>query len=121
MKMGFHMGVMYNQAQQEYNISGYNAEVDIYNAWVQKNFGKDTYLLMQKMPMPGYPTPTTYNKPIHAIDESFNESRRILESSAVSNEGRIFDMPAGAYYTWNPYALEGQPIITNNQIYGGLR
>ncbi|MCJ7445889.1 MAG: hypothetical protein MUO26_15440 [Methanotrichaceae archaeon] len=121
LKIGFHLGTMYNQAQQGYNISGFNKEVDIYNAWVQKNFGNDSSLLMQKIPMPGYGNvPTMYNKPVHAIDESFNQSRRILGDAAVSNEGRILDMPASAYYTWNPSALGNQPTLTNSQTYGGL-
>ncbi|MDD1752077.1 MAG: hypothetical protein LUQ38_03175, partial [Methanotrichaceae archaeon] len=37
LKIGFHMGQMYALANQGQNISGFNAEVDNYNAWVQKN------------------------------------------------------------------------------------
>lgn len=98
LKMGFHMGTMYNQAQRGINLTGYNAEVDIYNSWVQKNFGNDTTLLMQKMPVPGYNNVAPY---------------------PYSNEGRINDMPAGAYYTWNPPALEEQTARTS-RIIGGL-
>jgi hypothetical protein len=60
--IGFHMGQMYNMAQQGYNISGFNVEVDRYNAWIQQNFGNVPNLLMSRMqenvpgyePMPGY-------------------------------------------------------------------
>ena len=48
LKIGFHIGTMYDQAQRGINVTGYNAEIDIYNAWVQKNFGNDTTLFMQK-------------------------------------------------------------------------
>jgi hypothetical protein len=41
LKIGFHMGQMYTLAQQGQNISGFNAEVDKYSAWVQKNFGNN--------------------------------------------------------------------------------
>jgi hypothetical protein len=61
LKIGFHMGQMYNMAQQGYNINSFNAEVDNYNAWVRQNFGSDPNLIMQKMQegMPGYVPQTT--------------------------------------------------------------
>jgi hypothetical protein len=121
LKVGFQMGMMYSQAQQGYNISGYNAQVDAYNAWVQQNFGNDPALLMQKMPVPGYVGGTSASyKPVHAIDESWNQSRRLLGDAVVSNQGRIMDMPASSYYTWNPSALEGQSTIRNPELYGGM-
>jgi hypothetical protein len=48
LRIGFHMGQMYALANQGQNISGFNAEVDKYNAWVQKNFGDDVNSLMLK-------------------------------------------------------------------------
>ena len=121
LEIGFRMGVMYTQAQQGYNISGYNAQVDAYNAWVQQNFGNDITLFMQKMPGPGYVSGTAASyKPVHAIDESWNQSRRTLGDIVVSNEGRVMGMPASSYYTWNPSALEGQSTIRNSELYGGL-
>ncbi len=119
--MGFHVGMLFNQAQQGINVSGFNTEVDLYNAWVQKNFGNDASLIMQKIPMPGYGNAGSVSyKPVHAIDESWNQSRRTLGDIVVSNEGRIMDMPASSYYTWNPSALEGQATIRNSELYGGL-
>jgi hypothetical protein len=121
LKIGFQMGMMYTQAQQGYNISGYNAQVDAYNAWVQQNFGNDPAMLMQKMPVPGYVGGTSASyKPVHAIDESWNQSRRVLGDTAVSNTGRIMDMPASSYYTWNPSALEGQSRTLDPELYGGM-
>ena len=73
LKIGFKMGQMYALAQQGHNISGFNAEVDKYNEWIQQNFGNDQNLMMSKMPMPGYGNaPPISGKPIHAMDANFN-------------------------------------------------
>jgi len=121
LKIGFHIGQMYTLAQQGYNISGFNTEVDNYNAWVQKNFGNDQNLMMPKMPMPGYSkVPSISSKPIHAIDESFNQSRKILGDAVAWNEGKMMDMPASAYYTWNPNSIPSGSGYANSQTYGGM-
>jgi hypothetical protein len=86
LKMGFKMGQMYTLAQQGHNISGFNAEVDKYNAWVQQNFGNDPNLMLSKMPMPDYSNvPSISNKPIHAMDASFNQSAPSDLRSWLSN------------------------------------
>jgi hypothetical protein len=130
LRIGFHMGQMSALANQGQNISGFNAEVDRYNAWVQQNFGNDPNLMIAKMQetgdvmpkmqetgdgmpkiqgtesvMPGYfPVPRrTSVKPIHVIDASFNQTTPTFPPGVVQN-GRIFDMPAGAWYTtYGPY------------------
>jgi hypothetical protein len=117
-------------AKQGQNVSGFNAEVDRYNAWVQRNFGNDPNLMITKMQetsdgipkmqensgglpkiqgtesvMPSYfPVPRmTSVKPIHKIDASFNRATPTFLPGAVQN-GRIFDMPEGAWYTtYGPY------------------
>ena len=60
--IGFQMGQMYNMAQQGYNISGFNVEVDRYNAWIQQNFGNVPNLLMSRMQenVPGYEPMPSY-------------------------------------------------------------
>ncbi len=56
LKISFHMGQMYALANQGQNISDFNAEVDNYNTWVQKNFGNNASLLMPKTNIgPGAP------------------------------------------------------------------
>ena len=47
--IGFFMGKMATLAIQGYNVTGFNAEVDRFNAWIQQNFGNDTKLMMPKM------------------------------------------------------------------------
>ena len=59
LKVGFHMGQAYNDALKGINVTGFNSEVDVYNAWVRQNFGEDANLMMQKMSGPLiYPNPT---------------------------------------------------------------
>ena len=47
--IGFFMGKMAALASQGFNITGYNAEVDRFNAWIQQKYGNDPSLLMPKM------------------------------------------------------------------------
>ena len=47
---GFFMGKMAAFAIQGINITGYNTEVDRFNAWIQQKYGNDPSLLMQKLP-----------------------------------------------------------------------
>jgi hypothetical protein len=119
LKIGFHMGQMYALAQHGQNISGFNAEVDVYNAWIQQNFGNNPNLMMAKMQetgdvvskiqgteavMPSFiPVPQrTSAKPTHVIDASFNRTPTFLPG--VVQNGQIFDMPEGAWYsTYGPY------------------
>ena len=120
LKIGLKMGQMYALAQQGQNISDFNAEVDKYNAWVQQNLGNDPNLLMPKMQESGYGMPVmqdtgdiipsyipvprrTSAKPIHAIDASFNQTNPTIPPIVIQN-GRISDMPAGAWWTtYGPY------------------
>ncbi|MCX6680511.1 MAG: hypothetical protein NTX42_09150 [Methanothrix sp.] len=52
LKIGFKMGQAYEQAQNGINVSGFNAQVDVYNAWVREHFGEDPMMLMQKLNAP---------------------------------------------------------------------
>jgi hypothetical protein len=122
LRISFHMGQLYALANQGQNISVYNAEVDKYNAWVQKNFGNNQNLTMSKMQELDYinVSPISTGKPIHKIDESFSQSRRILEETIAWNEGRIMGMPTSAYYTWNPDSIPSGSSSINSETYGGL-
>ena len=119
LKIGFHMGQMSALANQGQNISGFNAEVDKYNAWIQQNFGNTPNLTMPNMQETGYgmpkfqdaghimpsyfPIPRTSVKPIHVVDASFNQTIPTFPPGVVQN-GRIFDMPESAWYsTYGPY------------------
>jgi len=78
MQIGWEMRGAYDIAREGQDITGFNALVDKYNAWVRANFGEDANMLMQKMA--GGPVDlskpylvgnnTTNNGIVHAIDAS---------------------------------------------------
>ena len=65
LKIGFKMGQAYEQSLKGINVSGYNAQVDGYNAWVREHFGEDPMLLMQKQN-----APVDLNKPILIVNNT---------------------------------------------------
>ena len=77
LKIGFKMGQAFEQAQNGINVTGFNAQVDVYNAWVREHFGEDPMLLMQKLNAPVdlskpvlIANNTTQGGIVHAIDGS---------------------------------------------------
>ncbi|MDD4162480.1 MAG: hypothetical protein PHW87_08365 [Methanothrix sp.] len=77
LKYGFRMGQAYQEAQSGINVTGFNAQVDIYNAWVREHFGEDLNLLMKKLDAPVdlskpvlIANNTTQGGIVHAIDGS---------------------------------------------------
>jgi hypothetical protein len=52
LRIGFKIGQAYEQAQNGINLSGFNAQADIYNAWVRVHFGENPDMLMQKLSEP---------------------------------------------------------------------
>ncbi len=59
LEYGFRLGQAYADAQDGINITGFNAEVDRYNAWIRQNFGNNSNMEMPKMT-----TPTDLSKPV---------------------------------------------------------
>jgi hypothetical protein len=51
-RLSFQLGQAYDKAIQGQDVPAFNALVDQWNAWVVKNFGNDTALLMAKMTAP---------------------------------------------------------------------
>lgn len=52
LRLSFQLGQAYEKATQGQDVQGFNALVDQWNAWVSKNLGNDTSLLMAKMKVP---------------------------------------------------------------------
>lgn len=52
LRLSFELGQAYEKATQGQDVQGFNALVDQWNAWVSKNLGNDTSLLMAKMKAP---------------------------------------------------------------------
>ena len=51
-RLSFQLGQAYDKAIQGQDIPAFNVLVDQWNAWVVKNFGNDTALLMAKITAP---------------------------------------------------------------------
>ena len=51
-RLSFQLGQAYDKAIQGQDVPAFNALVDQWNAWVVKNFGNDTALLMAKITAP---------------------------------------------------------------------
>jgi len=51
-RLSFQLGQAYDKAIQGQDVPAFNALVDQWNAWVVKNLGNDTTLLMAKMTVP---------------------------------------------------------------------
>jgi hypothetical protein len=52
LRLSFQLGQAYDRAIQGQDVPAFNALVDQWNAWVVKNLGNDTALLMAKMTVP---------------------------------------------------------------------
>ncbi len=115
LKIGFKMGQAYEQAQNGINVSGFNTQVDSYNAWVRKNFGEDPMLLMQKLD-----APIDLSKPVIIANNTTGGG--IVHAIDASNE-------YGAKYTTNDMNLlpdsvtqkmydDSQRLTPDNPNYG---
>jgi hypothetical protein len=51
-RLSFQLGQAYEKATQGQDVPAFNSLVDQWNAWVVKNFGNDTALLMAKITAP---------------------------------------------------------------------
>lgn len=105
LKIGFKMGQAYEQAQKGINISGFNAQVDTYNAWVREHFGENLNLLMQKMN-----APTDLSKPI------------LIANNTTAPKGIVHKidgntLPEGTYTTNDMNLLPES--VTNSSTFGG--
>ena len=86
LKIGFEIGQAYEKAQNGIDITGFNAMVDKYNAWVREHFGGDPNLLMQKIT-----SSTILSKPI--LIENNTTSKGIVHAI----DGNT--LPEGTYTT----------------------
>jgi hypothetical protein len=98
LKIGFKMGQAYEQSLKGINVSGYNAQVDSYNAWVREHFGEDPMMLMQKK----LDAPVDLNKPILIVNNTTGGG--IVH--AIDGTGKA----KGASYTTNDMNLLPQNV-----------
>ncbi len=112
-RLSFQLGQAYEKAVQGQNIPAYNSLVDQWNAWVFKNFGNDTALLMSKTTVP-----TNLQKPYVA-------------SNDTTSKGIAHKMDGGVQYATNDanllpdsaiakYAASEQGKTTGSDFLGGV-
>jgi len=101
LNIGFKMGQAYEQAQKGINVSGFNAQVDVYNAWVREHFGEDRLLLMQKMNS----APVDLSKPV-LIANNTTQKGGIVHAIDGANQ-------AGPKYTTNDMTLLPESAINS--------
>jgi len=51
-RLSFQLGQAFEKASQGQDVPAFNSLVEQWNAWVVRNFGNDTSLLMEKMAVP---------------------------------------------------------------------
>jgi hypothetical protein len=117
LKIGFKIGQAYDQAKSGIDVAGFNAQVDVYNAWVREHFGEDTMLLMQKLNAPVdlskpvlIANNSTNNGIVHAIDGSSKYG-----SNYTTNDLNL--LPSGAIAR---YQASETGKITGDGYLGGV-
>jgi hypothetical protein len=112
---GLYMGKLLGSAQYDKNAAQqYNQFVNNFNQGIAQIFaGNQTAMQMFWMtPLSaygGYPTRTVGQKPVHAIDASFNQTKFVLGDPVYYNYGRFLDMPISSYETWTGEVPERAP------------
>ncbi len=87
MGLAFQLGMAYQEAKEGQNVTGFNALVDQYNAWMMIHFGNETTLLMQKMDNASANLESPY-----AIGKQVTEDTMVYASDASGNiEGMSAD------------------------------
>ena len=116
LKVGFKMGQAY--ANSGTDVTGFNAQVDIYNAWVREHFGEDPMLLMQKLNAPVdlskpvlIANNTTQGGIVHAIDGS----NKATGPSYKTNDMNL--LPESAR---DAAAKETDPLKQGGEYLGGV-
>lgn len=112
-QMSFQLGQAYEKAIQGQDIPAFNSLVDQWNAWVVKNFGNDTALLMKKMTVP------------------IDLQKPYLAANDTTGKGIAHKIDGDAKYTTNDanllpdsalakYAASEQGTATGSDFLGGV-
>jgi hypothetical protein len=122
LRLSYQVGQAYEKYLQKGDASSFNSLVDQWNAWVQKNFGQDANLLMQKMTGPvNLQAPyilannTTGGGIVHAIDGN----SKMGGSNYKTNDINLLPDSAIAKYASQDTDAEGRRI-TGDGYLGGV-
>jgi hypothetical protein len=104
---GLRMGRLLGSTQYDPNAAQqYNQLVNDFNQGIAAIFGGNQTAMQMFWMTPisaygGYPTRTVGQKPVHAFDASFNQTKYVLaDSDLYYNYGRVYDWPISSYETW---------------------
>jgi hypothetical protein len=114
-RLSFQLGQSYDKAAQGQDVTAFNALVDQWNAWVVKNFGNDTTLLMAKMT-----APANLQKPYIAAGNN-TTSKGITH--AISGDGAKYttnDVNLMSDAAIAKYATSGQGKSQGADFLGGV-
>lgn len=112
-RLSFQLGQAYDKATQGQDVPAFNALVDQWNAWVAKNFGNDTTLLMAKMT-----APVNLQKPyIGANNTTSNGIAHKIGGEAQYTTNDVNLMPDAAIAK---YAASEQGKTTGADFLGGV-
>jgi hypothetical protein len=123
LQKGMQIGILRGGAPFDPNLEQqYNSQVDAFNQGLSAVFGNNqtaiNKFLMKPYGAAAAAAATINQKPVHAIDGSWNNTTRVLGDQ---DEGkRIRDMPASSYYTWVGAVPANVPYYTDNNNLGGI-
>lgn len=112
--LSFQLGQAYDKAVQGQNIPAFNALVDQWNAWVAKNFGNDTNLLMNKIA-----EPVNLQKPLYSADKN-TTSKGISHSMDSVSKYSTNDVNLMSDSAIAKYAASEQGKATGAEYLGGV-
>ena len=111
-RLSFQLGQAFEKASQGQDVPAFNSLVEQWNAWVVRNFGNDTSLLMEKMAVP-----VNLQKPYIA---SNNSTGGIVHEMDSTEKYTTNDVNLMSDYAIAKYALSEQGKTQGADFLGGI-
>ncbi|HOV81135.1 MAG TPA: hypothetical protein PLN19_01170 [Methanothrix sp.] len=111
-RLSFQLGQAFEKASQGQDVPAFNSLVEQWNAWVVRNFGNDTSLLMEKMAVP-----VNLQKPYIA---SNNSTGGIVHEMDSTEKYTTNDVNLMSDYAIAKYALSEQGKTQGADFLGGV-
>lgn len=111
-RLSFQLGQAFEKASQGQDVPAFNSLVEQWNAWVVRNFGNDTSLLMEKMAVP-----VNLQKPYIA---SNNSTGGIVHEMDSTEKYTTNDVNLMSDYAIAKYKSSEQGKIQGADFLGGI-
>jgi hypothetical protein len=112
LRLSFQLGQGYEKASQGQDVPAFNALVGQWNAWVAKNFGNDTTLLMESMTVPA-----NLQKPYIS---SNNSTGGIVHEMDSTEKYKTNDVNQMSDYAIAKYGASEQGKSVGSDFLGGI-